>query len=284
MNFGFPEITDSFLSGQDILYTQFNEIEFYVEDVDQEYFYFHTLKKVFPNLAFQKIFPLNGKNNVINNADLNLGSKKKVFIVDLDFDHILNQKVEKINLFYLDRYSIENYLFEKGAIYDLIKENDPKLKDNVIDRDFNYDVVLSECKNALAELTCLFLTIQLHSLGIEYFQLNPARDFKVVNQSIVVHGTHLPKYINLIETALKKKNGRYTLQGHIKKFKKHFKPASSALKYIPGKYILQLIKYRLERTRLIRQISLDSLKIRLAKNSEFRSLQFLHDDVLAFIK
>ena len=91
MNEGFPELTDSFLSGQDILYTQFNDIEFYVEDTEQEHFYFNILKKLFPDLNFEKIFPLNGKDNVRDSARLNIGNKKKVYIVDLDFDHILNK-------------------------------------------------------------------------------------------------------------------------------------------------------------------------------------------------
>jgi hypothetical protein len=90
MNSGFPELTDSFLSGQDILYTQFNDIEFFVEDTEQEHFYFNILKKLFPDLKFEKIFPLNGKKNVSDAAILNIGNNKKVYIVDLDFDHILN--------------------------------------------------------------------------------------------------------------------------------------------------------------------------------------------------
>ena len=41
MEEGFPELTDSFLSGQDILYKQFNDIEFYVEDFEQEHLYYN---------------------------------------------------------------------------------------------------------------------------------------------------------------------------------------------------------------------------------------------------
>ena len=67
MNNGFPELSDSFLLGQDILYSQFNDINFYVEDTDQEHFYFNILSKLFPNVSFEKIFPLNGKDNVVIN-------------------------------------------------------------------------------------------------------------------------------------------------------------------------------------------------------------------------
>jgi hypothetical protein len=104
MSTGFPELTDSFLSGQDIFFGQFNEIEFYVEDTEQEHLYFNVLKKLFPDLKFEKIFPLNGKVNVVNESKLHVSNKKKVFIVDLDFDHILGTKLNYSNLFYLNKY------------------------------------------------------------------------------------------------------------------------------------------------------------------------------------
>ena len=37
MNTGFPELSDSFMAGQAIVYGQFNDIEFYVEDYEPEH-------------------------------------------------------------------------------------------------------------------------------------------------------------------------------------------------------------------------------------------------------
>ena len=90
MEEGFPELTDSFLAGQDILYKQFNDVEFYVEDFEQEHLYYNILKNLFPDVQFEKIFPLNGKKNVIDASKLTIDSKTKIYIVDLDFDKISN--------------------------------------------------------------------------------------------------------------------------------------------------------------------------------------------------
>jgi hypothetical protein len=68
MSIGFPELTPAFLAGQDIFYTQFNDVDFYVEDINQENFYFEILKKIFSDIKFGKIFPLGGKQNVISDA------------------------------------------------------------------------------------------------------------------------------------------------------------------------------------------------------------------------
>lgn len=282
MEFGFPEFTDSFLSGQDILYTQFNDIEFFVEDTEQEYFYFHTLKKVFPNLAFEKIFPLNGKANVKNAALLNTGSKKKIYIVDLDFDEILGSKEDLPNLFYLERYSIENYLLERAALQHVIKEHRPTIKDATIEARYDHSLWLTNCQELLGRLSCVFLIIQTHSLGIEYLKLEPGRDVDFTGQAPQLKGNHLIGYFSAIETALKTLDGRYTVNAKIKRTIKHF-VGTNGLSNIPGKYILAIIKFRLEKLKLIPQSSMESFAVRLAKNSDFPDLQYLRDEVLQFI-
>ena len=53
-----PTLSESFLRGQNVLYKQFNDIEFYIEDTEQENLYYHILKIIFPQIKFEKIFPL----------------------------------------------------------------------------------------------------------------------------------------------------------------------------------------------------------------------------------
>src|SRR4051812_24509150 len=103
-----PIKTEAFLRGMDVLYFGFNDIEFYVEDEDQENLYLAIFKRLFPGVKLEKIFPLGGKKNVRDEARLHVGNKKKVFVVDKDFDDLLGRKLSLPNLFYLDRYSIEN--------------------------------------------------------------------------------------------------------------------------------------------------------------------------------
>ena len=107
-----PAKNQNYRLAEDIFYFQFNDVSFYIEDEDQENFFFCVLKNLFSDIKIEKIFPLNGKDNVIRESTNNLGNKKKVYIVDKDFDDILCRIKTNDNLFYLERYSIENHLIE----------------------------------------------------------------------------------------------------------------------------------------------------------------------------
>lgn len=284
MNLGFPELTDSFLSGQDILYTQFNEIEFFVEDTEQEHFYFNILKKLFPNLKFEKIFPLNGKNNVSDAAKLNIGNKKKVYIVDLDFDNILNcvQNIE--NLFYLRRYSIENYLFSRNAVYEVIRTKDSKLKDNEIDALFDLNQILNDAAACLKDLSCCFIIIQNQKLGHPYYGLNVPRDFDFATSPPQYRMNFITDYFNEVENLLKAKNRRYSLVSQKKALLRHFNTLSDCLAHTPGKYILTFIKERLQTLALINQMSVDSFAYQLSKDFNSNELEYLRTNVSKYIR
>lgn len=284
MDSGFPELTDSFLAGQDIFYAQFNNVNFYVEDTEQEHLYFNILKRLFDNVQFDKIFPLHGKTNLKNHANNNLGDKSKVYIADIDFEDILETKEEIENVFYLNKYSIENYFVEKSGLFELIREKSPKLKDSDITNLFDFNSKLKQSKVMLSELTCTFIVIQKYSLGKEYFGLNPARDFDLSLNPPQLRNTFLPTYFNETEELLKSLDGRYTLQSKQQEFKKHFRSVNNALKNIPGKYLLNVIKHQLEKAGLINQISIESFSYKLSKECNLASLTSLKTEILDFRK
>jgi len=284
MEFGFPEITDSFLKGQDIVYTQFNDIEFYVEDIEQENFYFEILKKLFPDIKFDKIFPLGGKPNIFSDAAANIGNKKKVYFVDLDFDEILNIKNTQNNIFYLEKYSIENYLLDFCAVKEIVIEQKPKIKHQEIENTFDINSFYNECHSLFSDLICYYLTIQKHDLGIENVKCDTAR-FCSFN---TIPATLKPAQVNLyhfqIETALRAKNARLKLNAQLKFFKKYLRTTQESLKHIPGKYILNFLKYRIEHLFSLSQMTLESFTYRLAKNCDLGDLAYLRQRVTNYIE
>jgi hypothetical protein len=284
MDIGFPELTDSFLSGQDILYTQFNDIEFFVEDTEQEHFYFNILKKLFPNIKFEKIFPLNGKKNVSDAAILNNGNKKKVYIVDLDFDRILNTVQNLDNLFYLRRYSIENYLFSKNAVYEVIRAKDSKLKDHEIDALFDLNQILNDAAICLKDLSCCFIIIQNKELGHPYYGLNVSRDFDFTTSSPQYRMNFITDYFNEVENLLKAKNRRYSFVSQKRALAKHFKTLADCLAHIPGKYILTFLKERLHALGLINQMTVESFTYQLSKDFNSNELLYLKTNVSNYIR
>lgn len=284
MDTGFPELTDSFLSGQDILYTQFNDIEFFVEDSQQEHFYFNILKKLFPDLKFGKIFPLNGKKNVVDAAIINAGNKKKIYIVDLDFDHILNTVQNIDNLFYLRKYSIENYLFSKNAVYEVIRAKNSKLKDCEIDTIIDLNQILTDASSCLKELTCCFIIIQNKQLGYPYYKLNVSKDFDFSTSPPRYRMNFIPSYFNEVENLLKAKNRRYSLASQSRALLKHFRTVPDCLANIPGKYILTYLKDRLQIIGLINQMTVESYCYQLSKDFNCNELEYLRTSVLSHIR
>ncbi len=283
MNDGFPHLTDSFLSGQDIFYTQFNSINFYVEDQDQEYFYYNILKKLFPDIDFEKIFPLNGKTTVIEHARNSLGDHSKIYILDLDFDEILERKIEEDNIFYLKRYSIENYLISKETVFEMIREKSPKLKNEEIENLFSLETFIKNCKILLRDLTCTFVVIQKLELGKQYYKINPSRDFNFSVEPPQIRNSFIDDYFQKVEDALKSKDARFSLNAQVKKYRKHFRNDEASLENIPGKYLLSLLKFILESKRIINQVSLESFTYKLSKDADTIKLDFLKTDVESFL-
>lgn len=270
--------------GQDIVWSQFNEVNFYVEDIEQENFYFEILKKLFPKIKFERIFPLGGKPNIFTDAALNAGDKKKVYIVDLDFDEILNKKNLFQNIFYLEKYSIENYLIDKEAIKKIIIEERPKVKGNEIDALFDINSFYDECHALFPELISYYLTIQKHELGIENVKCDTARFCNFNTNPASLKSSQINAYDAQITQALIVKDGRIKLNAQLKHFKKHFITAKDTLKYTPGKYLLNFIKYRIEKLFSLAQMTLESFTYRLAKNCETLDLLFLKERITNYIR
>lgn len=277
MESGIPSKTESFLAGQDILYTQFNDLSFFVEDENQENLYFHILKKIFSNIKINKIFPLNGKINVVSEAKINLGNKRKIYIVDKDFDDILGNDTKLENLFYLNRYSIENYLIENNAIIDIIIEEKPKLNKKHICMIFNLESFNKEAVNLFNKLISSYLVIQKHKLGIKNVKYNPEK-FCIFNPTSELKINEYHNYNKQIEQTLKSKDKRHTITGQITVFKKH----SKKLANIPGKYLIKFLNSRLKYLFNI-NIEIESFTFRLAKNSELNSLNHLKNSVINYI-
>lgn len=282
MDFYLPTLTDSFLRGQDLLYKQFNDTEFYIEDTEQENLYFHILKKIFPNIKFEKIFPLNGKKNVKDDCLLNINNKRKIYIVDKDFDEILNKIETMPNLFYLNSYSIENLLINKTAFYELIKEKSPKLKNENIDLLYSHIDVIKKV-SCLKELATIFVVIQEYELGELYYKINTTRDFNV-NTDFSYRGSFISDYRTKIEITLKNKDKRYTLNAKSKIYNKHFSNTSLQLTNIPGKYLLCFINDILKSKNLINQYSIESLTYKLAKEADVTNFDDLKNKIVQYIE
>ncbi len=278
----FPTRSGRSLLAQDILWTQFNDVNFYVEDIDQQNFYLNVLKKLFPTLKINRIFPLGGKPNVIKEARKSR-SKKKVFLLDLDFDEIVGTKVHNGNIFYLKKYSIENYLLEKEGIFELIKEENPKISDATIKSKFSFSNFQNDCFNLFHKLSCNFLLIKKYQLGLDYLNIEPHRDCDFSIPSCCIKNTVINPYFNQVETALNLKKPKMKYTSQIKQHSKYFNTIEKCLANAPGKYFINFLKITLKKIFQFSQTSIETFTYRLMKNCSFRELDYLKVSIDRFL-
>lgn len=278
-----PKRSQRGLQGQDIIWTQFNEVNFYVEDVYEENFYFQILKKLFSGIKISKIFPLGGKGPVLTMARDSIGDKTKVFILDKDFDDILENKTNQTNIFYLEKYSIENHLLEENGIIDLIIEENPKIQIANVRDQLKFDDFLAKCVQVFAELSSNLLIIRKFNLGIKYLKIDTARDC-VINASPSSIKYELVKdFYNTIEAKLKAKFPRLKYTAQIKKCYRYFSGIQNCLRNTPGKYLINFLKAYLKKVFPFTQFNSNNFHYRLAKNCSLGELNTIKSEVLQYI-
>lgn len=279
-----PKRSSTSAQGEAMIWSQFNEVTFFVEDKDQERFYFHILKKLFINIKFEKIIGTGGKDPLKTLARKHQASPASVFIADLDFDDILNRKETIPNVFYLERYSIENYLINKNGLYEIIREHRPSIKERELRSLLASEQILfKDHAKLLRKLAASFLLIQQHALGIPYHRIDPAKEHSYPDPNRAGAYTNLESYFFSIETKLKSVNPRYRLNNRLKTAQKHFNKRNLLLKNCPGKYLVSVAKIKIENICRIPQSTNESFCYRLAKNSQFNELQSLKENINQYI-
>jgi hypothetical protein len=270
-----PQKSDAFLNGIDIFYVQFNDVNFYIEDKDQENFYYEIFKKLFPEIKLTKIFPLNGKDKVLKKAKRNKDDKKKIFLVDKDFDDILGKKVKQSNLFYLEQYSIENYLVEENSLKQYIIEEKPKTKHKEISKSFKLIDCINSAAKMFHDLTLMHLYVQRMGLKIKNTSIPPER-YLQFGPIISLKNSEIEKYENEIQTELNKIDRRLKVKSQIKKLKQHLKLSSciDIIIHIPGKYLIKYVKCKIEHSFSLASRNIDSFIFRLARINDFANLEF----------
>lgn len=128
---------------------QFNDIIIYVEDNGKEGIYLVIFKKLLENLELQvdNIFTCGGKEKVIEKYyEEKNDDKARIYLLDRDFDKLLYKDVsgqrmkgksyselESLEgIFYLDKYSIENYFIDSELIIRTIESTIPQDSNNKV--------------------------------------------------------------------------------------------------------------------------------------------------------
>jgi hypothetical protein len=270
----------------DIFYNDFNEVNFYVEDEDQENLDEEILRKVLPQVKFKKIFPLGGKSSVLKHAankDNESLDKKCIYIVDKDFDDFLDKVEQDERLFYLERYCVENYLLEEQAIVNVLIETYPKKKAVDIQNQLNLPNFFAETSSALTSLFTYFLCAQKLELGIKNCDCKP-EEYSAPAKNWCIDSIKVALYWDQVQLEATHQHKTQLLMESINDFKCYVNEATNYNKLISGKFLIALLFHYVKNNYKMGSITLDSFVFRVAKNCFLDDFQPIADRIKAYIE
>lgn len=141
----------------------YNDIEVYVEDTKNHNMWYFLIKSMLPEeVRFSSVNALGGRKSVIDackNDQINDG-RKKIYIIDSDFDILLGKKKEKLrHLYRLRAYCVENILLNDKAIIELCMESDMEVRIfDAIDR-FPVSNIIQGAADRLRYLFCMYAAV-----------------------------------------------------------------------------------------------------------------------------
>jgi Protein of unknown function (DUF4435) len=166
----FPTRSADGLAALDVFYEEFNDINFYVEDSEQENLYEVIFRRLFPSVRIDRIFPLGGKEAVLRHAgsagNISLPAFR-AYILDRDFDSFLGGLSTLSNVFYLGRFCIENHLLEEQALVEIAVETHPKIPRSKIAATLDIGTHILQSFCALRPLFICFACVQRFKLGLQ---------------------------------------------------------------------------------------------------------------------
>ncbi len=263
------------LAALDVFYIDFNEVNFFVEDIDQENLYEIILRRIFPQKRITRVFPLGGKQEVLKHLNNQISSgdiSKSIYIVDKDLDDLLGSKEHHDNLFYLDRYCIENYFLEPSAIIDFIIENAPKTNRQDVAAREDFAQKVQDFGDSLKKLFLLFLYIQRNKIGIRNCSL-PAENFCQDKKRWIIDEQKISNYLESIKDHIR--NNNFPQEHHDPLSLPDISSEADNHNHIlvSGKYICTLLFHYLKSKYQMGSLSFESFTFRLAKNSSLEELQ-----------
>jgi hypothetical protein len=280
-----PSESPASLYARSVFFRQFNDVDIYVEDADQENLYFTIFSKLFPALKLGHVFPLGGKQNLLARAsdgkDL---ARISVYVADKDFDDCFGLIVVRDNVFYLKRYCIENYLLEELALIEFVVSEFPRLSRDDIQRQLNFSSVLKTIIRNLKDLFALFFVVKKYTLEVKSTSFEPQFFCSEEDQGML-DNSKIERYAKDVSKALRRRAEEAKLHAEIDDCLELFNENDNGAPNISGEYILWLLLHVTRRSfNCSSQTTLDGFRYRLAQYAQFESLFWLRDRIAVYIK
>ncbi len=282
---GIPAYSEGALQARDILFASVAKVHFFVEDQDQESLYTEVVERLFPNLDSFQVFPLAGKQNVLAHAqstpEVGLHAVR-VYILDKDFDDVLQTMVVQKGVFYLDDYNIEQSIIDDHSLTRICIEERPRLRRADIRDRLAIDAAKSAWLPLLDKLHRAFALVQMHGLGIANTGIPPEKFCKNGDPS-ALDPRLVDAYVDEVATALVECGALDSKRAYAEASRKIFSTGRLQIKHINGKFLARLCFHRMRRRRLVSNLTQDSMLMRCAGSSELKRLKALRARINRFL-
>lgn len=263
-----------------LFYSDYNDINIFVEDEYKEYIYENIFQRMFNyKIKIAKILPMKGKPGVekaFREYGQQYDNKPAIYLVDGDFDLVMEKEmVESPNYIYLEKYNIESYYIDEKAVLKYMAGKMKKTQKYVSEQ-IGYSEWKNMAYNSMKELFINYMVAQAtfpeeKNVGLpehSYFHKNGFANIDKINNYINSLRSRIPDYENKYNIYIN--NFETILLGDITRL-------------VCGKYLLaSLSKYLRDKVKV--SFKEDDFIYFLASFFDVRTLDFVKDKIIQVIQ
>lgn len=137
----------------------YNDLEIYVEDTANPAMWLRLIQKILPDVKLSSVNMLGGRDPVVAACKLDQADdgRKRLYIVDGDFDHVRNKKKSGLKYLYrLRAYCVENVLLDARAISEVVIDCSGVADKGLASKLLDYANLLSAHDSALKALFSVY--------------------------------------------------------------------------------------------------------------------------------
>ena len=271
--------SDSALLNRILFYSDYNDVNIFVEDEYKEFIYENIFQRMFNDkIKINKILPMKGKKGV-EKAFKELGEmydgKPAIYLVDGDFDLVMGKKmINNPNYIYLEKYNIESYYIDEKAV---IKYMAGKMK--ITQKNVSEKIEYSEWEDmiyaAMKELFINYMIAQEVFPDEKNVGISPHSFFY---KNGYVNADKVEEYIDQLKSRIIDYDAKYDL------YKRKFETILSGdvTKLVCGKYLLaSLSNYLREKAKV--KFKEEDFTYFLSVLFDIKTLDFVRDRILNII-
>lgn len=281
---GAPTYSEGGLQVRDIFFARVARTHIFVEDENLENVYVTLVERLFPRLRDFEVFPLSGKSNVLAHSELEAAvGVTRIYVLDKDFDDILQRMVDKETVFYLDHYSIETAVIDEASLLRICVEERPRVRRAELRSRLDLDQAASDWFPVLDRLHRAFALVQKHALPLQSTDLAPEY-FSSNGDPSSISASKVNSYIEDVSARLIDSGVIASFEEYLKLSRRVFSTTRLCMKHINGKFLARLYFHRMKRRRLVTNLTQDSLLMRCVGSSDLKGFVSFKRRVASYLR